>query len=119
MKTSRNLISLGAVVLALLIGTLVSVRAEASNSAVAHVDPVVVLAASNRYLSSFEALASRNASSLGVAAVRAADAAASANARYGSSLGIAAVRATDASAPLYHSLLGVAAVRAFDGGAGA
>ena len=97
MKTSRKVISLGAVVLALLVGTLVSVRAEASNSAVAHVDPVVVLAASNRYLSSFEALASLNASSLG----------------------ISAVRATDASSPLYHSLLGVAAVRAFDGGAGA
>jgi hypothetical protein len=119
MKPTQNLIFLGAVVLALLVGTAVSLPAEASPASMAHVDPALVLTASSQLLSPFEVLASVNAGALGVAAVREADALIAANSRYGSSLGLSAVRATDASAPLYNSLLGVAAVRAFDGGAGA
>jgi hypothetical protein len=62
-----------------------------------------------------EASASRYGSSLGIAAVRAADASASSLAsRYGSSLGVAAVRAADASASRGSSLRGVAGVRAVD-----
>jgi hypothetical protein len=70
--------------------------------------------------SSSETSASRYGSSLGISAVRAADASASlapsasSASRYGRSLGISAVRAADASASHGSSLRGVAGVRAVD-----